>query len=186
MPAVTPLLDVLAQSKNHTVRASCAKALTAVAMYFPQHRAGFPDHALDALQSVVLDGPDPVTKLATVGCLTTLACDATLSADPEDPSAKPAASSSSAPTVHLPGNERAVSMLSDLLSTTEDVVLGVSISGSLAQIANCGSDDRKAIILDRLQQIADRSFSEDDGAAGFTYVQETCRSHVNQLQGIHA
>jgi bilin biosynthesis protein len=183
MPAVEPVLDQLARSENPTVRASCSKALAAVAMYFPQDRAAFPDAALDALYRAVVDAPDPVTKLATVGCLTTLACDATLSAEPGDPEAKPVGASSKVSAVCVSGNERAVRMLTEMLSSTEDVVLGVSIAGALAQIANCGSEDRKAVILECLQHIAGRPVSDDDNSTGFTYVQEMCRSHIDQLQG---
>jgi bilin biosynthesis protein len=186
MPAVGPVLDQLARSENPTVRASCSKALAAVAMYFPQDRASFPDAALDALHRAVVDAPDPVTKLATVGCLTTLACDATLSAKPGDPEAKPVGASSKVSAVRVQGNERAVRMLTELLSSTDDVVLGVSIAGALAQIANCGSDDRKAVVLECLQHIAGRPVSDDDNSTGFTYVQEMCRSHIDQLQGKQA
>jgi bilin biosynthesis protein len=218
LPAVPALIETLATSSDITVRASSAKALAAVAMYFPHCRVSFPDLALDALEAAVVNAPDPVTKLATVGCLTTLACDASIvndaDANPADinTDAGPVvAAASDSRGVLVPGNQRAYEILAGLLSNTADVALGASISGALAQIANCGTAERKADVLACLQEIVDRvpeprpdalpappqaersgendhdedgwGDEEDEDDDGFGYVQEMCRAHVSQLGG---
>lgn len=183
MPAVPRVLEELATSENLTVRASCSKALAAVAMYFPHERESFPSEAIEALRNVVMGSPDPVTKIATVGCLTTLACDSKIAGDDvTSTDSKPAASSSSEG-IEVFGNERAIEVLVEMLSEAADVALGASVCGALAQVANCGSPERKADIIAKLSSIADAEASEDDEESGFGYVREMCRSHVSQLQG---
>lgn len=184
-PAVPALVAGLRESEDVTVRASCSKALAAVAMYFPRSREGFDAGALDAMEAV-LDGGvvDPVTKIATVGCLTTLACDAALREDEggveggEVAAAKSAVGADGVEVVH--GNERAVDMLVRMLRAGDDIALSASVCGALAQIANCGTPERKATILGVLKDIADGEEDEDEDS-GFGYVQEMCRSHVSQL-----
>jgi bilin biosynthesis protein len=164
IPAVPALIDTLTASANITVRASCSKALAAVAMYFPHRRQSFPDSALDALESAVVGAPDPVTKLSTIGCLATLACDASIVADGDgdhadvDQGVDPiVAAASDARGILVPGNQRAYNLLTDLLISSTDVALGASVSGALAQVANCGTPERKAEVIACLQSVVDRA-----------------------------
>ncbi|MBW4497146.1 MAG: HEAT repeat domain-containing protein [Oscillatoria princeps RMCB-10] len=67
--AVPVLAQQLVADENATVRASCAKALAAIALNFSEE--SFPGAGLQALQQALRD-PDPVVKLATVGALSTV------------------------------------------------------------------------------------------------------------------
>lgn len=69
LDAVGVLAQQLVADHSATVRASCAKALAAIALNFSEE--SFPGAGLQALQQALRD-PDPVVKLATVGALSTV------------------------------------------------------------------------------------------------------------------
>jgi len=69
LDAVPALLEQLTSSDNETVRASCAKALAAIALNFPEEN--FPKEALAGLQTALKD-PNPVVKISAVGALGTV------------------------------------------------------------------------------------------------------------------
>lgn len=187
-PAVAPLVSLLQSSDNVLERASCSKALAAVAMYHPRMRVSFDDDALDAMEGL-LDGGvvDPVTKIATVGCLTTLACDQALlddgSGEDGDAGAVPVSKTAlgGEGVVLAKGNERAVAMLVRMLQSGQDIALSAGVCGALAQIANCGTPERKEMILSVLRGIVNSDEDEDEDS-GFSYVQEMCKNHVAQLE----
>lgn len=190
-PAVSQVVEKMEETDDITVRASCSKALAAVAMYFPLDRANFSSSALDTMESLLDDGVDPVTKIATVGCLTTLACDAKVAvgesvAETEaETLVVPASETDGEGVVTAIGSERALGMLLRMLEGSGDVALAASLTGALAQVANCGTPERKKDIVERLRAIAERDGAVGDGDedGGFGYVQEMCRNHVSQLEG---
>jgi hypothetical protein len=127
----------LLESRDVTVRASCSKALAAVAMYFPRSRERFDGAALDAMEAELDGGAvDPVTKIATVGCLKTLARDAALHEGGEEgvevAAAKSMVGAEWVEVVH--GSEPAVLMWRD----GRDIALAASVCVLLAEVANCG------------------------------------------------
>ncbi|MEB3828943.1 HEAT repeat domain-containing protein [Phormidium sp. CCY1219] len=67
--AVDALVNGLRESENGTVRASCAKALAAIALKYPE--VPFEQESLEALEKGLYDS-DPVVKLASVGALSTI------------------------------------------------------------------------------------------------------------------
>lgn len=67
--AVPVLAEQLQNNDRSIVRASCAKALAAIALNFPE--APLPQTALDALEKGLYDA-DPVVKLASIGALSTV------------------------------------------------------------------------------------------------------------------
>lgn len=161
MEAVPYVVDILRESDNSTVRASCAKVLAAVALYFPEQREGFPAPILDVLRSTLVQDPDPVTKIATVGCFGTLASDV----KHRDGSV-------------VSGNEKAVSVLMQVSSDTKDVAIGAAVIGAIAQIGQNGTPQRKVQVRQHLETLKD---SQDD-EAGFNYVREIAASHLDQLE----
>lgn len=188
-PAIPPVVEMLKTTDDITVRASCSKVLAAVSMYFPLQRGDFDVGALDAMEAV-LDGVancDPVTKISTVGCLTSLACDRQVVDDEADEDAMRVVAQSEQggdDIITAPGNTRARSILLRLMEESDDIALVANISGGLAQIANCASPEVKKDITDRLRAVAERPSGADDGEDdGFGYVQEMCRGHVEQLEG---
>jgi bilin biosynthesis protein len=194
-PAVPAIVDVFRDASDITVRASCAKALAAVAMYFPLQCADFDDGALDLMEAFLTDGVDPVTKIATVGCLVTLACDAKVVVAAEGAGddgavetrvvAKSEVDAGAEGVVLAAGNERAVQLLMHLLQSSEDVALRATVAGAVAQIANCGGEDRKKEAIRCLRAVAGSAPpAADDGEdTGFGYIQEMCLNHVGQLEG---
>ncbi len=64
--SVPTLVDSLINSKNPTIRASCAKALAQVAVNHKE--VPFPQEGIDALQSAMKD-PDPVVHISSVMAL---------------------------------------------------------------------------------------------------------------------
>lgn len=69
LDAVPTLVEQLTSSDNETIRASCAKALAACALNFPEEK--FPKEALAGLQTALQD-PNPVVKISAVGALGTV------------------------------------------------------------------------------------------------------------------
>ncbi len=159
-PAVAPVVSELRSTTNATVRASCAKALAATGLYHPQMRAEFPSDALDSLREA-MKGADPVTKLASVGCLGTLGSDAGEG---------------------MPGSQMAYEMLAGMLEEGLDVAIGAVAVGAVAQIAQNGNEERKADVLQRLKRLADGN-EANDAESGLGYVREMAKSHVEQLEG---
>ncbi|EKX46487.1 hypothetical protein GUITHDRAFT_70527 [Guillardia theta CCMP2712] len=64
-----PLVDMLLATEDRVVRASCSKAIGAVALKNPELLPEFPQLALDGMKKAILDIPDPVTKIATISSL---------------------------------------------------------------------------------------------------------------------
>ena len=64
-----PLVDMLLETEDRVVRASCSKAIGAVALKNPELLPEFPQLALDGMKKAILDIPDPVTKSATISSL---------------------------------------------------------------------------------------------------------------------
>ncbi|NEO73153.1 HEAT repeat domain-containing protein [Moorena sp. SIO3H5] len=69
LDSVPILAETLTTSENNTVRASCAKALAAIALNYSEET--FPTVGLQSLQKALKD-PDPVVKISTVGALGTI------------------------------------------------------------------------------------------------------------------
>lgn len=166
MPAVPAVLSRMSSSDDATVRASCAKMLAAVALYFPEERETFPDEALDALEKALADDPDPVTKLASVGALGTLGSDVK-SKEGEG----------------IWGNDRAVDILIGLSGKTKDMAVGATAVGAIAQIGQNGTPERKERIQGELRKLCQAEEGEDDNEEGFNYVREMAVSHLEQLEG---
>lgn len=165
--AVPPVVAVMTASAHATERASCAKMLAAVALFFPEERAAFPADALDALEDALASDPDPVTKLAAVGCL------GTVGSDLKGPRGDV-----------LRGNDRAVDILIRLCGKTHDTAVGATAVGAVAQIAQNASPERKATIGDELARLCEGPDPKDeDDEDGFRYVREMARMHLEQLQG---
>lgn len=160
VPCVDAVLECMIAAESSVVRASCAKALAAVALYFPEERAGFDERVLAALQSFLSSGTDPVTKIATVGCLGTLACDVKEG---------------------VRGSVRAGDILMEVLECGQDVAIGAVAVGAVAQIGHNADEERRAEIVRRLKAlVAMGGNGEEDG---FNYVSEMARSHIEQLEG---
>ena len=64
--AVAPLVDKLLNDDNATTRASCAKALTQIAVNYPD--TTFPEQGLEGLKKAI-DDPNPVVHIASVMAL---------------------------------------------------------------------------------------------------------------------
>lgn len=160
LAAVTSIVAELQSTDNATVRASCAKALAATGLYHPDLRAEFPADALESLKNVMKNA-DPVTKLASVGCLGTLGSDAG---------------------VDMKGNEVAYQTLADMLEDGLDVAIGAVAVGAIAQIAQNGDEQRKNDVLQKLRRLVDGS-NANDTESGLGYVREMAKSHVEQLEG---
>ncbi|MEM7553745.1 MAG: HEAT repeat domain-containing protein [Cyanobacteria bacterium P01_A01_bin.84] len=64
--AVAPLVEKLLHDDNPTTRASCAKALTQIAVNFPDTQ--FPQKGLEGLKTAIED-PNPVVHIASVMAL---------------------------------------------------------------------------------------------------------------------
>lgn len=161
---VKPLLKHLEASTNPTERASCVKAIAAIPLYFPDERATFPEYALDGLNDVLNGVPDPVSKLATVGCLGMLGSDATGKEGQL-----------------LAGNSRAVDILLDLCSNSPDMALSTTAVGAISQIAQNASPELKTRIIDSLRKLCERGEDGDD-ESGFCYVREVAATHLEQLE----
>lgn len=160
---IAPLIQLLANSDNSTVRASCAKSLAAVSLYNPQERFSFPAGALDALHTALKTDPDPVTKVSVVGCLGSLGCDGKT----EDGE-------------HVAGCPRAVDILMESC-LSPDMSISATAVGALAQVAQSSSVEIKQRVIEHLAAIS--TLSDDDPDSGLSYVKEMAASHVDQLQG---
>lgn len=69
-PKAVPLLaEQLVENDNSTVRASCAKALAAIALSYREEI--FPQVGIEALTEALKD-PDPVVRLSSIGALSTI------------------------------------------------------------------------------------------------------------------
>lgn len=163
LPVVSSIVPLLRDSDNSTVRASCSKVLAAVALYFPESRQSFPDDAVDALEAALEKDPDPVTKIATVGCLGTLGSDVKGKLDV------------------TPGNDRAVSVLIGLCGKTVDMAVGATAVGAVAQIGQNGSPERKALVIEELKKLLNTEDSDEE--SGFNYIRQMAASHLDQLEG---
>lgn len=163
LQSVPRLIELLATSENSTVRASCAKALAAVALFYPQHREEFPGEALDGLRRALEVDQDPVTRLSVVGCLGTVGSDA----KGDDGQS-------------FSGSDRAVDILDDVCASASDMAVGATAVSALAQVAQNGSPDRKRYVLQKLQSICNMADSDDEDSA-LRYVKEIAAGHIDQL-----
>lgn len=162
--AVPAVLHRMNSSGDATERASCAKMLAAVALYFPEERQDFPNDALDALEKALRNDPDPVTKLASVGCLGTVGSDVKGRKDEV-----------------MKGNDRAVHILIGLCGKTTDMAVGATAVGAVAQIAQNGTLERKERIQEELRKLCEGEEGNDKD--GFSYVKEMAKTHLEQLEG---
>lgn len=162
LPVVSKLVDLLRSAPNSTVRASCAKALAAVSLYYPDCRAEFPPDAVNRLAEALAADTDPVTKLSVVGCLGSLGCD---SRDGQ------------------PGNKPAIQALKAALTECFDMAVGTTVVSALAQIGQNGSPELKADIINVLQGIVDKSDNDDsdNDDSALKYVKEIAVGHIDQL-----
>lgn len=164
MPAVPPLIDILSQSENSTVRASCAKALAAVSLFFPEARASFPSDALQGLRKALKEDPDPVTRISVVGCLGSLGCDAVTSDG-----------------ARLQGCEGATEVLDEVCRSAADMAVGASAVSAMTQIGQNATRERKLAITELLKSITELPNSDDPDSA-LKYVKEIAVASVDQLQ----
>lgn len=163
LKAVPKLIDILSRSPNSTIRASCAKALAAVALFYPEDRENFPTDALDGLKRALKEDNDPVTRLSVVGCLSTLGSDFVQRDSP-----------------NYPGCSNAVDVLFDVCRSSSDMAVGATAVSALAQVAQNGSLDTKKRVLELLSSISEMPDSDDpDSALG--YVKEITAYHVQEL-----
>lgn len=150
------LCQALVNSENRTVRASCSKAMAAIAMYHPQERESFPEEGLDALEHALNEDPDPVTKLATVGCLGTMG--------------------SGSPKKDIRPNLRAIDFLLQLLESTDDMGIAATTIGALGQIGTCG---HRESVLNALKAVTAKP---DDEESGVNIIKDMAAAHVTQLE----
>ncbi|KAI0567394.1 Armadillo-like helical domain containing protein [Gracilaria domingensis] len=162
-PALPAILAELRSTGNPTVRASCAKAIGSLALFFPEMRENFSPDALDALQNVV-ETADPVSKLATIGCLATIGSD---QKNKDEAVAR--------------GSQTAFRILLSVCNANADMAAAAAAVGALSQIAQNASPEQKQTIITHLQSLTDSSNPDDQ--SGFNYTQEMARSHLDQLQG---
>ncbi|PXF41235.1 putative phycocyanin operon protein Z [Gracilariopsis chorda] len=162
LPALQPVLHQLDTTDNVTVRASCAKVLSGIALYFPDARQTFPQAAFNSLQTALQHG-DPVTKLATIGCLATMGSDFKEGGQ-----------------VTANGNASAVQILFSLCTASSDMVVAATAAGALAQIAQNGTPETKQHVIDHFQSLT--ASPEADDEPGFNYVREMVSSHLEQLK----
>lgn len=166
LAAVPQLIDILASSDISAVRASCAKAIAAVALYFPEERANFPTAALDGLKKALFEDSDPVTRLSVIGCLGTLASDT--KGEDGDP---------------LSGCPAAVEVLIAVSEASTDLAVGASAVSAIAQIAQNGSAETKERVLEVLKEICNRPDSDDPESA-LNYVKEIAKSHIDEVHKV--
>lgn len=164
LPSIPPLIVKLTQSDSSTVRASCAKALAAISLFFPEHRAAFPLDALRALETALQQDDDPVTRLSVVGCLGSLGCDAKGDAGES-----------------YYGCAAAIDLLDNVCRDSADMAMGATAVSAMAQIAQNGSLDRKKYVLQLLTSISQLEASDDPDSA-LKYVKEIAASYTDQLQ----
>lgn len=163
LQAVPKLIQLLSGNPNSTIRASCAKALAAVALFYPENREAFPLDALDGLQRALKEDDDPVTRLSVVGCLSTLGSDFVQRGSP-----------------NYPGCSKAVDVLFNVCRSSSDMAVGATAVGALAQVAQNGSIDTKNRVLQLLRSMSEIPDSDDsDSALG--YVKEIAATHAQEL-----
>ena len=166
LPVLPSILSTLKESPNATVRASCSKALAAIALFFPEQRSNFPLEALEALEAALRDDPHPVTRIATVGCLGTLGSDI----KGKDGS------------VLAAGSAQALDILLKWSDKASDMAVAATAIGALAQIGQNGTSETKETVLNTLKRLANGDGSEDDPESGLSYIREMAASHVDQLE----
>lgn len=163
LKAVPKLIKILNDSPNSTIRASCAKALAAVALFYPENRESFPSDALDGLRQALKEDDDPVTRLSVVGCLGTLGSDYVQWNSP-----------------NYSGCSKAVDVLFDVCQSSSDMAVGATAVSALAQVAQNGSIDTKNRVLKLLRSVSELPDSDDpDSAIG--YVKEIAATHFQEL-----
>lgn len=177
--------------QSSTVRASCAKAIAAISLFYPEERAKFNEGALIGLRDTLRNDPDPVTRISVIGCLGSLGCDQQTRRDDSDSDVK--------------GNEMAFKILYDICSDRErlcsDLAVSATAVSAVAQIAQNGSAQRKDEVIALLQRLTsskeeDNSGEDkegqqkeegewddddDDDESGLQYVEEIAAGHLEQL-----
>mmetsp|Transcript_7031 Transcript_7031/g.11065 ORF Transcript_7031/g.11065 Transcript_7031/m.11065 type:complete len:354 (-) Transcript_7031:152-1213(-) len=153
-----PIIDLLLTTEDQVVRASCAKAIGAVALKNPELLPEFPQSALDGMKKAILEIPDPVTKIATVSTLGQIG---------------------GGDTRHgYPGCERALDVLVAALEVTDDMGLAAAAVNAVATIGQSNPPFRpKAVAC--LEALLERSSEVD----GFMFVEQMIKSQLENLQG---
>jgi bilin biosynthesis protein len=153
-----PLIDELLKTDDRLVRASCAKAIGAVALKNPELLPDFPQSALDGMKKAILDIPDPVTKIATVSSLGQIG---------------------GGDTAHgYPGCERALDVLCEALSVTEDMGLAAAAVNAVATIGQSNPPFRAKAVAS-LTSLKERAGEVD----GFMFVEQMIGNHIENLSG---
>ncbi len=153
-----PLTDLLLTTEDRLVRSSCSKAIGAVALKNPELLPDFPQGALDGMKKAILDIPDPVTKIATIASLGQIG--------------------GGDMTYGYPGCERALDVLVEALSTTEDMGLAAAAVNAVATIGNCNEAFRPKCIA-CLEALKKRASLVD----GFFFVEQIVDSNLENLNG---
>lgn len=177
--------------QSSTVRASCAKAMAAISLYYPEERAMFNEGALNGLRDTLSNDPDPVTRISVIGCLGSLGCDHQTRRD---------GSSDNCDSDNVvKGNEMAFEVLYEICSDRDrlcsDMAVSATAVSALAQIAQNGSAQRRDEVIGLLQSLTakeedtreDKEGQEeegewdDDDESGLQYVEEIAVGHLEQL-----
>jgi HEAT repeat protein len=153
-----PLTDLLLTTEDRLVRSSCSKAIGAVALKNPELLPDFPQDALDGMKKAIMDIPDPVTKIATIASLGQIG--------------------GGDMTYGYPGCERALDVLIEALSVTEDMGLAAAAVNAVATIGNSNEAFRpKAVAC--LEALKKRASAVD----GFFFVEQIVDSNLENLNG---
>lgn len=163
LPTMHKLIDLMGSSDNSTVRASCAKAIGAIVLYYPECRATFPPNALAALRGA-LDDPDPVTKLSVVGCLGMVGSDAKRD-DNDTP---------------YSGCEEALGILFNVARNVADAGIGANAIAAISQIAQNGTPSRKQEVIQFFREVA--TIEDSDPESGMSYVKQMAEGNLSQLE----
>jgi hypothetical protein len=141
-----------------TTRASCSKVMGAVALRNPETLPDFPQDALLTMKKAMTEIPDPVTKVASMSALAQIA-------------------GGDMANGHL-GNEKALQIIIDLGSDSEDVSLLMSVANALASIAR-SNPQWKERIMDDMEKMQE----EKKGIEGFDMVGGILRTQLMTLSG---
>jgi len=153
-----PLIDELLATDDRLVRASCSKAIGAVALKNPELLPDFPQSALDGMKKAILDIPDPVTKIATVSSLGQIG---------------------GGDTAHgYPGCERALDVLCEALAVTDDMGLAAAAVNAVATIGQSNEAFRPKAV-EALSGLKERAGDID----GFMFVEQMISNHIENLSG---
>ncbi len=129
-----------------------------MALKNPELLPDFPQDALEGMKKAILDIPDPVTKIATIASLGQIG--------------------GGDMTYGYPGCERALDVLIDALTVTEDMGLAAAAVNAVATIGNSNEAFRpKAVAC--LEALKKRASAVD----GFFFVEQIVDSNLENLNG---